>query len=215
MDNGIIRVSTSERLEIEAASARLHLRIEGETFVYGNAALQRSREVAELVARLKSFGVHDEDVSVASVQARVNQGMLGKSSRAVFSLKVTVRDLSVLPDLLGAVVSVKNAELERLEWVFEAEERLIELSGKAMANAQRKAQVMAAAIGFEIAGLRSASDSSEMPTPQPLAFASEPNVDRMRVASARVDLGTEFRATQTLAVTVTAEFLVAKALPST
>ncbi len=215
IENGIIRVSSCETLEIEADRARLHVRVNGETFVYGNAALQRSREVAELVARLKSAGLQDADITVASVQVRVNQGMLTKNTRASFGLVITVRDLGTLPDLLGAVSGVKHAELERLEWVFETDESLIELSGKAMTSAHRKAQVMAAAIGCVIAGLRSASDSHELPTPQPLDFAFQDNFERARMATpARVDLGTEFRATQTIAATVNAEFFVTKASPA-
>ncbi len=150
IENGTIRVSSRETLEIEADRARLHIRVDGETFVYGNAALQRSREVAELVTRLKGAGLQDADITVASVQARVNQGVLTKNTRASFGLVITVRDLGILPDLPGAVSGVKHAELER----------------------------------------------ARVATP------------------ARVDLGTEFRATQTIAATVSAEFFVSKAAPA-
>lgn len=211
LENGILRVTATETTEVEAVRARLHVRIEGETFVLGNAALTRSREVAELVSRLKALDLTDDDVQVSGVQAKVNQGVLTKGSRAVFRLVFTVRDLGKIPDDLGAIMTVKHAELERLEWVFDDEAAQLKLAAKAMKKALEKATVMANAVGHEITGIRAVSDSSKMPEAREMNFGGNDWIsqERARVSAAsRVDIGTEFSATREVAATV--DFVIAK-----
>lgn len=213
LENGILRVTATETTEVEAVRARLHIRVEGETFVLGNAALSRSREVAELVSRLKSLGLTDEDVQVSGVQAKVNQGVLTKGSRAVFRLALNVRDLGKIPDYLGAITSAKHAELERLEWVFDDESAHQELAAQAMKKALEKATLMAKAVDHEIAGIRAVSDSSKMPEVKDMSFGSGEwmKEERARVSrESRVDVGTEFKATREITATVTADFVIAK-----
>ena len=210
MEHGILRVTARETTKVTASSAKLHLRIEGETFVMGNAVTQRSREVRELVAALKAFGITDDDVNVAGVQAKLNQGFLTKGTKVIFNLLVTAQDIAVIGDLLGAIANARHAELERIEWVFENEEIALELSGRAMGKAQRKASTMAAAIGHVIVGLRAASDSLELPDVSDVVLhAQDLLMERSRIApGGRVDLGTEFKATREIAVVVSAEFMV-------
>jgi uncharacterized protein YggE len=211
MEYGILRVSARETTEITASSGKLHLRIEGETFVMGNAVMQRSREVRELVMTLKNFSIADEDVNVAGVQAKLNQGLLAKGTKVVFNLIIHARDISVLGDLLGAVANARHAELERIEWVFDDEEVALELSSKAMAKAHRKASTMAAAIQYAVVGIRAASDSLELPDISDVVLHGQDFMlmERSRIApGSRVDLGTEFKATREITVVVSAEFMV-------
>jgi uncharacterized protein YggE len=210
MEHGILRVTARETTTITAGSAKLHLRIEGETFVMGNAVTQRSREVRELVTALKAFGITDEDVNVAGVQAKLNQGFLTKGTKVIFNLLVTARDIAVIGDLLGAIANARHAELERIEWVFDDDEKGIELSSKAMSKAQRKASAMAGAIGHVIVGIRSASDSLELPDVSDVVLhAQDLLMERARVPQGgRVDLGTEFKATREIAAVVSTEFMV-------
>jgi uncharacterized protein YggE len=211
MEHGILRVTARESTQVPAVSAKLYLRIEGETFVMGNAVTQRSREVRELVTALKTFGISDEDVSVEGVQARLNQGLLAKGTKVVFNLIVNARDIAAIGDLLGAVANARHAELERIEWVFNDEETALELSSKAMAKAHRKASTMAAAIQYAVVGIRAASDSLELPDVSDVVLH---NGDFMLMERARapkggrVDLGTEFKATREIAAVVSAEFIV-------
>jgi uncharacterized protein YggE len=211
MDYGILRVTARETTEVTASSAKLHLRIEGETFVMGNAVLQRSREVRELVTALKSFGVTDEDVQVEGVQAKLNQGLLVKGTKVVFNLLIKARDISILADLLGVIANARHAELERIEWVFQDDEIALQLSSQAMVKAHRKASTMAAAIQYEIIGIRSASDSLELPDVSDVVLHAQDFMlmERARVPKGgRMDLGTEFKATREIAAVVSAEFMV-------
>ena len=206
--DGILRVTARESRQVPAVSAKLHLRIEGETFVMGNAVTQRSREVRELVTALKTFGITDEDVSVEGVQAKLNQGLLAKGTKVTFNLTVQARDISMIGDLLGAVANARHAELERIEWVFDDEEIALELSGKAMGKAQRKASAMAAAIGHAVVSIRAASDSLELPDISDVVLHDgDFPMQRARVSKS-VDLGTEFKATREITAVVSAEFVV-------
>ena len=211
MSEGVMRVTASEKTELLAQRARLHVQIEGETFVLGNAALTRSREVAEMVGRLREFGLQDEDIQVASVYSKTQSGLLGKSSRAVFKLRIAVSDLDKLPDYMGVLTSQKNLELERLEWLYDEDAALLELSSKAIAKAHAKAQAMAGAIGYQVTGIRSCSDSNELPQTADLYFhgaAAAPA--RSRAQSAPLEVGTEFKASKEVGSSVTVEFTVAK-----
>jgi uncharacterized protein YggE len=210
MDHGILRVTARESTQVPAVSAKLHLRIEGETFVMGNAITQRSREVRELVTALKNFGITDEDVIVEGVQAKLNQGLLAKGTKVTFKLIVNARDLNVIGDLLGAIANARHAELERIEWVFDDDEIALELSSKAMAKAHRKASTMAAAIQYVVVGIRAASDSLELPDISDVVLHdADLLMQRARVApGSRVDLGTEFKATREIMCVVSAEFIV-------
>jgi uncharacterized protein YggE len=211
MEHGILRVTARESTQVPASSAKLHLRIEGETFVMGNAVIQRSREVRELVTALKSFGITDEDVSVEGVQAKLNQGLLAKGTKVSFKLIVQARDLNVIGDLLGAVANARHAELERIEWVFDDEEKGIEVSSRAMGKAHRKANAMAAAIQYVVVGIRAASDSLELPDVSDVVLHAQDFMlmERARVPQGgRVDLGTEFKATREITAVVSAEFIL-------
>jgi uncharacterized protein YggE len=209
MEHGILRVTARESTQVPAVSAKLHLRIEGETFVMGNAVTQRSREVRELVTALKSFGITDDDVSVEGVQAKLNQGLLAKGTKVTFKLIVHARDISAIGDLLGAVANARHAELERIEWIFDDEEIALELSSKAMAKAHRKANAMAAAIQYAVVGIRAASDSLELPDiSDVILHDAEPMMMQRARVSKSMDLGTEFKATREIAAVVSAEFIV-------
>jgi uncharacterized protein YggE len=209
MEHGVLRVTARESTQVAAISAKLHLRIEGETFVMGNAVTQRSREVRELVTALKTFGITDEDVSVEGVQAKLNQGLLSKGTKVTFKLIVQARDLTVIGDLLGTVANARHAELERIEWVFDDDEIALELSSKAMAKAHRKASTMAAAIQYAVIGIRAASDSLELPDASDVILHdAEPMMMQRARVSKSLDLGTEFKATREITAVVSAEFIV-------
>jgi uncharacterized protein YggE len=212
MTESILRVTAKASQEITASLAKLHFSVEGETFLFGNAALNRSKVLRELVAKIKEFGATDEDFNVKSVSARVDSGLLGKSSKADFKLELRVTDLTKLPDYMGVMANTKNASLERLEWVFEPDPVMLELSAVAMKKALERATAMANAVGHRVLGIRNASDSSQMPERiQSLNFSQDWTVQEMqRTMRSRVDIGTEFKATKEISSEVTVEFYLEK-----
>ena len=214
MTESILRVTANVHQEVSASLAKLHFRVEGETLLFGNAALERSKILKDLVTRFKEFGAIDTDFNVKSVSARVESGLLGtKNSRADFRLELRVADLAQLPDFLGVILASKAAELEQLEWVFELDAVMLELSAKAMKQAFNKAQAMANAVGHAVIGIRTASDSSQMPEPvQTMNFAADwMNQEMARApAKSRVSIGTEFKASREVEAHVTVDFYLEK-----
>jgi len=210
-ERGVIRTHASAERELEANRAKLLLRIEGETAFWGNAALTRSREVAALVTALGAQGVLEADLRVLNVTLAAQSGALGRSSRASFTLEVSVGDLERLPEHLGTVSSAKNIELLRLEWVYSGEDLLGQtLLGQATGQAQARAQAMADALGLHLAGLRSASDSSELPQLESVSFTRDwmnQEMERSRRRGAPpLELGGELRGRKIVRVQVQAEF---------
>ena len=213
MTESILRVTAKASQEITASLAKLHFAVEGEMFLFGNAALDRSRILKELVLRFKELGATDADFNVKSVSARVDSGILGKSSKAEFKLELTVSDFSKLPDFLGVIASAKNVQLEQLEWIFETDAVMLELSSQAMKKAFDKATAMANAVGHSVLGIRSASDSSQMPERiQTMNFSQDwMSQEKSRApALARVGIGTEFKASREVTSEVSVEFYLEK-----
>ena len=214
MTESILRVTAKASQEITASLAKLHFAVEGETFLFGNAALDRSKILKDLVTKLKELGATDADFNVKSVSARIDSGLLGKNSKAEFKLELTVSDFSKLPDFLGVIVIAKNVQLEQLEWMFETDAVMLELSAAAMKKAFDKAQAMANAVGHRVLGIRSASDSSKMPEmTQNLLFSGgdwmSQEMER-NVSKSRVGIGTEFNATREVESAVTVDFYLEK-----
>ncbi len=214
MTESILRVTAKASQEISASLAKLHFAVEGETFLFGNAALDRSRILKELVIRFKEFGATNADFNVKSVSARMDSGLLGKSSKAEFKLELTVSDFSKLPDFLGVISTAKNVQLEQLEWIFETEAVMLELGAAAMKKAFDKATAMANAVGHSVLGIRNASDSGQMPERiQTMNFGGDWMAqETARTTKRRLDIGTEFKATREIASEVNAEFYLEKNL---
>lgn len=203
---GLIRITVDDRTDITAVSAKLHVQIEGETFVMGNAAMEKAREVRDFVAQLQAAGVLPQDIHVQGVKIASSSGLLAKNQKVEFQLVVRVNPAQ-LPDVLGAVAAHKNMTLKQLEWVFDEFEASIPLAAQAMKKARRKADALAEAAGHRVTGVHSASDSWDMPVSNVnLKADSSGAYGMMRAQAASVDVGVEYSATQQLSVHLTVDF---------
>lgn len=205
---GTIRVTASANSTITAKAVKLHVRLEGERAVFGSAALTQAKELKDLVERLRILGLEEAQISVTSV-TMTNPASLLKASKATFSLVIDESKLERIPSVLGALSDTKNLEIQHLEWVWDDFETSVLLATEAMRKAKRKAEAMASGVGATVTGIRTVSDSWSMPE-NVLMYDSVPQgkVMRSRSSAAPVDIGMEYRATQTLEVSVTADFAV-------
>lgn len=203
----LLRVTVDDKSDITAISAKLHLQLEGETFVMGNAALEKAREVRELVAALQRAAVKPTDIHVQGVKIASSTGLLIKNQKVQFNLLLATSP-NQLPDVLGIISAQKNLKLQRLEWVFDEFEASIPLAARAMQKARRKADAIAVAAGHSITGVHNASDSWDMPVAH-LNLLGAGGADfamaRARVDST-IDTGVEYSATQTLHIHMTVDF---------
>lgn len=225
MENGLIRISEKQETTLVAHGARLHLVVQGTNFVFGNAALERCAEVKHLVEQLQAAGIPAADFAVKSVVMEVESGLLSKASKGVYNIAVTVNDTALLGQCLGAVAAQKHCKLQTLEWLFDDDDAKIELARSAMAKAKRKADAMLEAVGYRVGGIRSCSDSYEVPVQNVhLNFESSQNdmLDALKPKSefagraaryAPADIGTELRGEKTITAIVSVDFIIQPAPP--
>ncbi len=208
---GIIKISEKAETEVKAVSAKLHLEITGENFIYGSAALEKSAEVKSLVDDLKQIGIGGENVMVRDVSVQTETGFFNKSSKGTYKIVVHVENLELMPHALGAVAEQKNCRLSFVEWIFNEDEARIELAREALIKAKRKADSMANAVGYKIVGIKSCADVyDELPKPK----SNSENFGMMRAradyAAAPVDIGTQFQNENKVSAQVFVEFIIAE-----
>jgi uncharacterized protein YggE len=211
-NTGVIRVTATEKTEVKASGAKFFVSIEGESFVFGNAALDKSKDVRKLVGELKTAGASDDDIEIKSVTTRNKGGAFNKDTRATYHLVVKLKDIAKVGEYL-AVIAEQKASASRIEWTYDDDSVLSDLAAKALQKAEAKASKMSSAINYAVIGLRSCSDTWSMPevTTHIAEDYAQPTMARSKMMmQAAVDVGTEFKSTKEVEVTVTADFAVAK-----
>ena len=124
------------------------------SLIMGDAALNKAREVQQLVTELKTLGVTDADIKLMGVQADVSTGILGRNSSAKYSLKVHCEHLEAMPDFLSVITSQKNISVNHLQWscgdLREVQGRLLD---RCIERANTKAKRVAQSLQVTIAGV--------------------------------------------------------------
>ena len=205
----LIRVQVTNREEVQADRADLHVTIQGSSLVTGNAALQKAREVNQLVTALMQGGVPEKDIHLQGVSAEVSSGMLSRSSSATYVLKIHCANLDILADVLGIITSQKNTKLRYLEWGYPDDSDLREQWLDACIDrANRKAHRIAAALGVELIGVRTFMDHLTDPEDQRHQVTVAAASVRRRAAMTSEDLGLEVSHTKTVELHVVVEYRI-------
>jgi uncharacterized protein YggE len=167
-----IKVSASHREEIFASHANLYVTVKGSSVISGNEAMNKAREVSQLVEALTRFGLSPDSIQLLGVHIETSSGGAWaplKSSSATYRLRIKVEKLDQLAELLDIIGSQKNTTLERIEWKYpeeEARERGLE---SAIAKGKQKADKVAAAMGVKLLGvydfMENAYDEERPPMP--------------------------------------------------
>lgn len=140
--------------DVAAERAVLFVTVQGTSLVTGRAALKKAAEVRSLVEALETCGISESDIGLESVHAHVSSGLLGKSSSATYRLRVRCDELPALPEVLGAITSAKNSELERLVWRYpESTAQQAHWLALCIAQANAKAIAAATALGVRLVGV--------------------------------------------------------------
>jgi uncharacterized protein YggE len=129
-------------------------------------------QVQTLTDAIKAMGVEDRDIQTTSFNIYPNQ-QYDETGRPISTtyvventVTVTVRDLSMLGELLGASVEAGANQIYGIQ--FDAEDRSEALSQARQAavdDAQAKAEELAAAAGVSLGELQSISEGSSVPVP--------------------------------------------------
>lgn len=212
MNYGILKVSEEVKKTFDATGTKLHISIAGENFIFGNAAIEKSNDVKIAVGKLQTI---DKNliISVDSVVIKSETGWFTKGSKGVYRLTVTLSDLSKLNDILGAVMELKNVDMESLEWIYDEYQAKITLIEEAVKRCKAKAELMASVLGEAIVGIRALSDSYDVPIDYKLFQSMQvpaPARDRsFKKAEALGDFGTEVRGKIEISAIATVEFFLA------
>lgn len=217
MDHGILRVSETEQSEIEATRAFVVIHVTSEKLVFGNAAVTASEDLKSIIEQIKknddSVEVDTEAVSIAT-----NAGLFSKNSTAKYTVKLTVNKLDGLGAILGICSDGKKTRVNSVIWDYDEDEEKLVLIKRAIRKAKKKADEMMSEIGYEVVGIRSCSDSYQVPNIGEIIVSAQDGLEAMEVpglARARllsapptVDFGTQFKSKKQISATCTVEFVV-------
>jgi uncharacterized protein YggE len=213
----LITVDVSRSEEIAADHADLFVTIEGASLVTGGQALQKAREVAQLVAALGEAGISQDDIHLQGVSAQASSGALLKTSQATYRLRIHCARLERLADALGAVTSQKNTSLSRVVWGYPDEETLKdEWLADCARRAHARAGRVAAGLGVRLTGVhtfteRTSSDAPSGASRIDMETMAAPAFARRRAVEERVsgeELGLEVSHTKRIEIRVRVEYRV-------
>jgi uncharacterized protein YggE len=206
----LISVRDTATRELTASGARLVVRISGKSLVTGSEAFKKAAEVAACVAAVTQCGVPEEDIRLAHVSVEVESGLLTHSSSATYYLEIHCRSLDLLGPVLAAVSSQKNAKVAAVAWQYRDLLKIKhEVLQEAVRAAKASATVIADSLSVALLGVHKLSYDvtgldTEVRVPASSAYA-------MRALAAKTTALETLTLSHTtsLAITVTAEFLVA------
>jgi len=114
------RVSIEEvsTCELTPKHAVLEIVVEGESVAFGNEALSKSQEIADLLSELQKIDYSKENVTLEGISIRASTGKILKSSSARFSLKLDNIPMELIPKMLGVISSQKNIEMTDMSYEF-------------------------------------------------------------------------------------------------
>ncbi len=210
MEYGVLKVQESAEMEIDASRAFVMIQVKSEKVAFGNAALSASAEIKSIIEKIKR--VDDSvEVDTESVSTESGSGLLGKNSSAVYTLKLTVSAFDKLGQILGICSEGKNITVRSVRWDYDEDEPKLELIKQAMKKAKHKADEMMSVIDYEVVGIRSVSDSYQMPQHREMVLNAMPvmaSMKRSKSVAPNVDIGTEFKSKKNISAMCHVEFLV-------
>ncbi|MFB1481230.1 SIMPL domain-containing protein [Corallococcus sp. RDP092CA] len=153
-ESGVIVVELFAEHELEADHVDAVVDVKASAFFTGSAAFANAKEVAALVRSMADLGVPATAFTLQSVQAETTEGLLTRSSSALYTVRIRLVDMGRVGDVLAALSGLKQATLRELRWGYthEPEARQDWLEGLARESV-KKARRVAAGLGVTLTGL--------------------------------------------------------------
>jgi uncharacterized protein YggE len=186
-----ISVTATRRQEFAADKADLQVTIKGSSVVTGSAALQKAKEVTELVTALLAVGVKEDELSLRGIQVQSSGGVLTRTSSASYTLRIRCSRLELLGEILGAISAQKNVTLDHLTWRYPDLTAIQkEWLDSCIAEAKERAGHIAGALSVKLLALHSFSEVWKDPEEVAVGTRSAgPVVARLRELTSEIDLG--------------------------
>jgi uncharacterized protein YggE len=210
----LLHVVVDHEEEVAATHADLFVSVKGSSTITGAAALTQAREVAALVAAVKAVGVAEADIQVRSARVEVASGLITKSSSATYGLKLRLRKLEAFGDVLGAITSQRNAQVQQVEWGYlEDDARRDGWLVRCAEKASARARLLAAAMGVEVLGVHAFYEGTVPPQEGPELHSGYAGQSRSvkSYASGSMsseELGLQVTHTRKVGVQVTVQFRI-------
>ena len=174
-----VTVSASGQVSAEPDQARINTGVVSEAATAIEALAKNTDAMKKVIAELKGKGVEAKDLQTSSfnvepVVVYTKEGAPPKVTgyRVSNEVAVMVRDLGKLGGVLDQLVSVGANQLHGLSFeVSKAETLKDEARKEAMANALRRAKLLAAAGGAEVGEVLQISEDVTINGPQPVMYA--------------------------------------------
>ena len=174
-----VTVSAAGQVSAEPDLARISTGIVTEGKAARDALARNSETMKALIAGLKSSGIEAKDIQTSSfhVEPRYTSPREGQAAaidgyRVVNQVQVTARNLAKLGEVLDALVGLGANQMGGLAFeVSKAESLKDEARKEAMANALRRAKLLASAGGAEVGEVIAISEDVSDGGPRPLAMA--------------------------------------------
>ncbi|MGC4045360.1 MAG: SIMPL domain-containing protein [Armatimonas sp.] len=149
-DPACMTVTATHTVTLDADGAELSIMVQGSQFFGGNAALKQARELAVLVVALKEAGLNDKDIQLQNAQLEQGGGF-GKSSSALYMLKLICKPAERVGDALAVLSQQKNVILNQTSWTFpDDDEARDSWLAEAARKARRRAERIAATLGVRL-----------------------------------------------------------------
>ncbi len=200
--------------DVQATGAHIVVTVKGSSFVTGQTAVKKAREIAMLVEALRTVGLPEEKISVETIKIQASTGPVLKSSSASYTLKLDCDDIEQMGDILTVVTSSKNISLDSIEWQFkDLEKRKTGWIAKAIERANARVEDAARALQVQISGvhdcqieyiglLEAASHRDE--------YGGMSSIKMMRHAVANFNIGMPMQQTDQKGVRVTVKYHISK-----
>lgn len=211
----LITVRETSSSDVTASAAKLAVRISGQSFFSGTEAFRKAAEVASLNSALRELGLAEGDIQLLNVSMEVESGLLTRSSSATYHLAVDCKSIDLLGRVLSEISSQKNSKLAAISWQYtDIEKTKRALTQAAVRAAKESACAVADSLGVSLLGVHKLTyDLSGLDTELRV-----PNVSgyalRSRKATTEPLDSLDLSHTTTIAVTVTADFMVDTFTPS-
>lgn len=186
-----ITVSASGQVSATPDQARVSSGVVTEAASAREALEKNSATMKKLIAGLKAAGVEDKDIQTSSfsVQPRYTNPREGQTPsingyQVMNQVEILARDLSRLGETLDTMVSLGANQMHGLSFEVSQAETLKDDARKdAMANALRRAQLLAVAGGAEVGQVMSISEEVSGGEPRPVFYARAAQAEAVPVES--------------------------------
>lgn len=170
-----VTVSASGTVEAAPDQARINTGVTSEAPTAREALAKNSEAMTKVIAELKTKGVEAKDIQTSSfsidpvmVYPKEGQPPRITGYRASNQVNVLVRDLAKLGDVIDQIVGAGSNQMSGLSFeVSKAETLKDEARTTAMANARRRAELLAKAAGAEVGKVLQIAEDVSMPSPRP------------------------------------------------